>query len=269
MLLVTRVDATPQAPEQIAQRMPYPSARDGGPALQTPEGRLEGHKWGTERHPVEMPARPQRRRNVMLNESQPPLLTYEDFLAYVAPREEDYEFVDGQAVALASPSKPHGRLALAVGATLRAYLAGRPCDVYLHNDVWTGRNARRPDIAVTCDKNDLENDDDVLRAPTLVVEIRSKNRGKDLTRKVAEYQSVSSILDYVVIDSRKRWVRHYYRSSVEKLFVFDHDYIGGRIDLTSIDYTLDIEALYDEARISIKSTNDMLGGRKEESSQRS
>jgi hypothetical protein len=52
----------------------------------------------------------------------------------------------------------------------------------------------------------------------------------------------------VVVDSRKRWVRHYYRGA-QGLFVFDHDYVGGTVRLSAIGLTLDIDSLYTEARI--------------------
>jgi Uma2 family endonuclease len=148
-----------------------------------------------------------------MNDPHAPLITYSDFRAFVADKDGRYEFVDGQAVALASPSKPHGRLAFAVGTRLRAHLAGRRCDVYLDTDVWTGTNARRPDISVTCDEHDISNDDDVLRAPTVLIEILSDNMGADLTDKLTEYQSMKSVEEYAVMDSRKRWVRRYYRSA--------------------------------------------------------
>ncbi len=57
-----------------------------------------------------------------MNDPHAPLITYSDFRAFVADKDGRYEFVDGQAVALASPSKPHGRLAFAVGTRLRDHL---------------------------------------------------------------------------------------------------------------------------------------------------
>ncbi len=183
-----------------------------------------------------------------MNEPQPGLLTYAEFRAFVADKPGRYELVDGHAVALASPSKPHGRLAVSLTNRLSAHLAGRPCDVYADIDVWTGRNARRPDLSVTCDKADLENDDDVLRSPTLLVEILSDNVGDDLKEKLDEYQSMRCVEEYVVIDSRKRWVRHYHRGG-DGLFVFDHDYIAGDVRLASIGFTLAIDALYADSRI--------------------
>jgi Uma2 family endonuclease len=197
---------------------------------------------------TELPNAARKRRRRTMNEPTPALLTYDDFRQFVADKDGRYEFVDGHAVALASPSKPHARLALALGTKLQAHLAPRRCDVYMDTDVWTGHNARRPDLSITCDEHDIENDDDVLRAPTVLIEILSDNLGDDLKEKLDEYQSMPSVEEYVVMDSRKRWVRHYYRSAEGRL-IFDHDYIAGNFRLASIGFIVEIEALYTEARI--------------------
>jgi hypothetical protein len=59
---------------------------------------------------------------------------------------------------------------------------------------------------------------------------------------------MKSVEEYVVMDSRKRWVRRYDRSADGHL-IYDHDSIGGDVRLTSIGFTMPIEALYAEARI--------------------
>jgi Uma2 family endonuclease len=178
-----------------------------------------------------------------------PILTYQDFQRATADLDGRHELVDGQLVALASPSKPHGRLSAILTEQLRVHLKGRPCDVYADTDVWIhAGHARRPDLSVTCDENDITNDDDVLRWPTLLIEILSDNMGDDLKTKLAEYQAMKSVEEYVVVDSCRRWVRHYYRID-DGHFIFDHDYIAGTVRLSSIGFTLDIDSLYAEARI--------------------
>jgi len=143
-----------------------------------------------------------------------PILTYADFQHATANLAGRHELVDGQIVASASPSKPHGRLAGALYARLREHLLGRRCDAYQDIDVWTARTtsgARRPDISVTCDEYDITNDEDVLRSPVLLIEILLDNMGDDLKDKLDEYQALTCVEEYIVLDSRKRWVRHHYR----------------------------------------------------------
>jgi Uma2 family endonuclease len=72
--------------------------------------------------------------------------------------------------------------------------------------------------------------------------------GDDLKDKLDEYQALTSVEEYTVLDSRKRWVRQYHRIDGGH-FIFDHDYIAGTVRFGSIGFTLDIDSLYAEARI--------------------
>jgi hypothetical protein len=65
---------------------------------------------------------------------------------------------------------------------------------------------------------------------------------------VDEYRALSTVEEYAIVDSRKRWVR-LQRKNADGLFVVDADSIGGTARLASIDYTLDIDALYDEVGV--------------------
>jgi len=180
--------------------------------------------------------------------NEPSQLTYQEFLEFIADKDEQYEYVDGHAVAMGRPSKIHQRIALEIGTELKIHLRGQRCDVYLDTRAWTGARDRVPDITVTCSDHDLDSTDEVLRSPKLVIEILSKNRGDDLDAKIDEYESISAIEEYIVIDSRRRWLRRYYRNDHGK-FEFDAVRISGTVRLASVGYTLDIDALYRIVRL--------------------
>ena len=162
-------------------------------------------------------------------------ITYAEFLAFVADKDERYEYVDGHAVAMGAPSDVHQRLVRRLTIALDAHLAGGPCEVLPAPGLWTvpRRRERVPDLVVFCE----------ARTPKLVIEILSPELGVDTTTKVREYQAMSSIEEYVIIDSRKRWVA-VNRRGAEGLFVVDTEHIAGTVRLASIDYVLDIDALY-------------------------
>lgn len=178
---------------------------------------------------------------------------YADFLAYAEAHDGKFEFVDGLIIAHAKPTKRHQRLAIALGNLLAGHVQPRGCDVLPDTTLApsdASDDERAPDLMVTCDKDDLS-DDEVrkVRRPSLVIEILSeRTAADDLGTKLLEYQAIASIREYLVIDSRKRWAVLYIRDSQE-LFVAPRDYIGGSIALASLDYTLELEALYDLARI--------------------
>jgi Uma2 family endonuclease len=167
-------------------------------------------------------------------------ITYAEFLAFTADKDERYEFVDGRAVAMGIPTDEHQRLVKILNRKLDDHFGAGPCEALPSVALWTIERERAPDILVRCRNAANE------REARVTIEIMSSHRGDDLGDKVTEYQSVQSIQNYVVIDSTRHWIRCYTRNS-EGLFVAAKDYIGGLLLIDSITYTLDIDGLYREA----------------------
>jgi Uma2 family endonuclease len=175
-------------------------------------------------------------------------LTYNEFLAFCESRSGRYEYVDGFAIAMAPPSNVHADLANALSFAFTLHLQASPCRVRSGAALSTGKNERVPDILVTCHEDDLRFGNRINRFPKLVVEILSPNIGDDLDRKVDEYQTISSIEDYLIVHSTRRTIVHYHREAAGK-FVFEPIVSSGSIHLASIDYDFDIDALYREANL--------------------
>jgi len=183
----------------------------------------------------------------------PDRISYADFVAYAEAHDGKFEFVNGQIIAQAKPTKRHQRLALALGTLLSNHVQPLGCDVLLDTTLAladASDDERAPDLMVTCDQGDLS-DDEVrkVRRPSLVIEILSERTASDdLGTKLLEFQAISSIQEYLVVDSRKRWAILYIRDA-QGLFIAPRDFIGGTVVLASIDYALDLDALYERARI--------------------
>jgi Uma2 family endonuclease len=188
-----------------------------------------------------------------MEHASPQTLTYQEFLDFIADKDGRYEYVDGHAIAMGTPSDEHQDIALILGSNLREHLRGQNCKVRLAAALWTrGRVAgreRSPDVMVTCDPADLAQGTRLKRRPKLIVEVLSPNEGDDLKAKLDEYEALESVEEYIVIDSTKRFVRRWYKNANGK-FQFDPYYISGLVRFSSIGYTLDIDALYDEVGIA-------------------
>jgi len=184
--------------------------------------------------------------------ASPHTLTYQEFLDFVADKEGRYEYVDGHAIAMGTPSDEHQDIALILGSNLREHLRGQNCKVRLAAALWTrgcveGRE-RSPDVMVTCDPEDLAKGVRLKRRPKLVAEILSPNEGDDLKAKLDEYEAIETVEECIIIESTKRSVRRWYKAPNGK-FQFDPYYISGLVRFASVDYTLDIDALYDEVGV--------------------
>jgi Uma2 family endonuclease len=186
----------------------------------------------------------------MLN---PDRITYADFIAFAEKYEGKAEFVDGQIIAQARPTKRHQRLAEALLHALADHVRARGCDALPDTALALSDDTdeeRSPDITVTCDKGDLSDEEvRTIRRPSLVIEILSETTaGDDLGKKLLQYQAIPSIQEYLVLDSRKRWVVPHVRDA-QGLFVAPRDYVAGLVFLASIELSLNIDALYERARI--------------------
>jgi Uma2 family endonuclease len=174
-----------------------------------------------------------------------PSLTYAEFLDFVAEHpDEQYEYVNGRPVAMGRPSTMHQRIAGEIFAALKAHLRGQRCDVYFDVRTWVGDRDRIPDVAVTCDEYDIAEATNVIHSPKLVIEVVSPKRGDDLDVKIKQYESRPSIEEYVIIDSRRRWLQRHWRDEPLAKFTTDPVRIAGSVILTSVNYMLDIDELY-------------------------
>jgi Uma2 family endonuclease len=182
----------------------------------------------------------------------PDRVSYAEFLAYAESHDGKCEFVGGQIVAQARPTKRHQRLASALLIELAAHVRARGCDVLpdaalaLRDD---SQDERAPDLLVTCDPEDLADEEPrIVRCPCVVIEILSPSTAYvDLKEKLRDYKAIGSVREYLICDSQSRWVRLYrYDNGV---FVAN-DFIGGIVYLASLDFNLDIDALYERARIA-------------------
>lgn len=118
-----------------------------------------------------------------------------------------YQLVDGVPVAMAPPSVRHASIQGRLGGLLDQHLRGRggPCRVLVgvgvqpRSDVeW---NVRIPDIAVDCEtpRADLQ----LVRAPTLLIEILSPGNERLTRANVWIYRDIPSVREILLLYSWK------------------------------------------------------------------
>lgn len=179
----------------------------------------------------------------------PSRLTVAEFIPWELSQEAPHELLEGRVSALPGGTIEHSAVGVAILVALYAHLEGGECRVYHQSMTVTGDSSvRYPDVVVTCDPRDHVPKTIALRYPKLIVEVLSETTAsEDLGPKLREYQALDSLEEYLAIDSRKRWA--------QLLRKTDHGWLlalpvaGGRLELTSVALTLDLDALYDRAAI--------------------
>ncbi len=179
-----------------------------------------------------------------MEQSKPGRTTIAEFETLLATSEDKLELLEGEVVAFAGGSIAHGilcsRLHVAVSAATKS-----PCYTFT-SDVAV-RFADRgtyvfPDVSRTCEA--LEANASYIAAPDLVVEVISpESKARDRGEKLDAYQNIPSVMEYLLVDSRRVWACVFRRMAGG--FWTETTYgLGETVELRTAGATIDVAELY-------------------------
>ncbi|MGB5962026.1 MAG: Uma2 family endonuclease [Coleofasciculaceae cyanobacterium] len=185
----------------------------------------------------------------MIASPQQPYLTPEEYLNIEEQNPIKHEYIDGQIYAMAGASDAHVTIAGNLFALLRSHLRGSGCRVYISDmkaRIETLNRFYYPDVMVTCDSRDQETPT-YKRFPTLIIEVLSDStEAFDRGDKFADYQEISSLREYVLINSKRQRIECFRRND-EGLWVLQSYTAEQRLfKLNSINFEGRLEALYED-----------------------
>lgn len=192
----------------------------------------------------------------MITAAQPPHLTPDDYLQLEARSPVKHEYINGQIVAMAGASDAHVTIALNVAALLRSHLRGTGCRVYI-SDMKVRLDACNcfyyPDVFVTCNPRDQETSI-YKRFPCLIVEVLSDStEAFDRGDKFIHYQTLDSLQEYVLINTRQQRVETFRRNSSGLWVLQPYTADQPTLQLTSIDWSGTLADLYEEVTLETQS----------------
>ncbi|MEN9580224.1 MAG: hypothetical protein RJA70_3233 [Pseudomonadota bacterium] len=166
-----------------------------------------------------------------------------------------HEYVTGEIFAMAGGSVEHSALATAFCGLLFAHLRGTPCRVHssdLRLRIREANVATYADAVVVCDpvEHDPESSSHVTN-PRVVVEVLSPStEDYDRGEKRLYYQMLPSLREYVLVSQDKRSIEVWRRTGRDwARSSYGSDGAAGHVRLDSIDFDLDLNALYDAAGV--------------------
>src|SRR5947207_1194486 len=107
-------------------------------------------------------------------------MTVEDFLALDRERlDQKYEFRNGQMVAMSGGSTNHTIMIGNVYATIHPHLRKSPCAALVEGTLKVEDECYLPDVMVTCNEQDLDENKTYIEHPKLVIEVLSPSNEKD------------------------------------------------------------------------------------------
>lgn len=148
--------------------------------------------------------------------SPQPFLSLEEYLQLEEQSPVKHEYIDGRVHAMVGANDAHVTIALNLATVLRHHVRCSGCRVYLSDMKARIESLNRyfyPDIMVTCDPRDRESPLE-KRFPCLIVEVLSDStEAFDRGDKFADYQSLESLQEYVLISSKRPRVECFRRNA--------------------------------------------------------
>lgn len=175
-------------------------------------------------------------------------LTLEAYLELDRTSEDRWEYVNGQAFAMAA-SPEHNLVKGNVYAALKAALVDRPCIAYPDGQKLstpaTGAY-HYPDVSVYCGRPERDaNDPNAFTNPTLIVEVLSPHTADyDRGGKFVHYRGLPSLQEYVTVSIEERRVERHRRLETAEWLMTER--LDGSIDLASIGVTLPLAPLWSD-----------------------
>jgi Uma2 family endonuclease len=168
--------------------------------------------------------------------------------AEAQPEGARFEFDGSRPVAKPPATVGHNRIGRNIREAIRPRLpAGTPCDTYGPQDAieTVGGALREPDAFIAC--SSPHRNAVAVPAPIVVFEVTSPgrdNRRRDEEDKVDEYESVPSILRYVIVESESRSFRVFHRDPGECAWHPDPPDAIGPIPLPEFGIELALDEVY-------------------------
>ncbi|PZO58337.1 MAG: hypothetical protein DCF15_05485 [Phormidesmis priestleyi] len=181
-----------------------------------------------------------------------PYLSPEHYLALEETSAVKHEYIDGEIYAMAGATDAHVTLTGNLFAELLSHLRGSGCRVYFSDmkaQIEAINRYYYPDVMVTCNSQD-QDEPTFKRHPILIVEVLSDSTtGFDRGDKFADYQTLDSLKEYVLINTHRQRVECFRRNEKGLWVLQTYAPPDTQFELKSVDFTGDLMALYENVKI--------------------
>lgn len=171
-------------------------------------------------------------------------LSVDDYLTFETNGDVRHEYISGMLHAMAGGTSQHNRIAGNIFARFWTLALEKPCRVYQE-----GMKLRvseqvfyYPDVMVVCGAP--EPDPYFETEPCILVEVLSRStKDIDLREKLLSYKSLPSVQLYLIVDSERLAVKHYWREASGTWHYQEHAG-DGDIDLLGLGGILTLPQIY-------------------------
>lgn len=185
----------------------------------------------------------------MVASPQDSYLTPEEYLQMETQSDIKHEYIAGEVYAMAGATDTHVTIALNMAVLLRSHLRGSGCRVYISDMKVKIEEKNRffyPDVMVTCEPQDRENST-YKEYPRLIIEVLSDStEAFDRGDKFADYQTLPSLQEYVLINTKKARIECFRRTEEGLWLLQFYELEVEQFELASVEFTGKINEVYEQ-----------------------
>jgi Uma2 family endonuclease len=168
-----------------------------------------------------------------------------------------HEFYFGQITAMAGGTKRHNLLGKNIARLLEANFEQKGCQIYTSDiklEAIRGKYYPYPDVILSCDKSDTENDLDLLvKNPSVIVEVLSNSTEEnDKGQKLEIYKNIPTLKYYLLVSQYEHKVEVYFRQINDGWGLKIYRKLEDQISLKNIDFEMSLSAIYRGIQLEVK-----------------
>ncbi len=176
-----------------------------------------------------------------------------DYLAMEELSETKHEFFQGEIFAMSGGTFNHSAISGNIYVHLKTALEGRSChpmnsDMRIHTP--SGLDTY-PDVSVYCGEPELSDNQCSFLNPIIIIEVLSPStRSYDRGDKFALYRSISSLRDYILVDSEQYLVEHFRRTENNEWILHEYHDENDTVHLPAIEVDLALSVMYESIQLN-------------------
>ena len=169
------------------------------------------------------------------------IVSLDEYLSFEENSKTKHELIDGEIIAMTGASRHHVLITGNIFRHIANHLAESHCQVFQSDmKLKTEFDCYYPDVFVSCDKNDL--DEQISKQPLIIIEVLSKSTEHiDRGIKLDSYLQLSNLQEYVLVHQDKmhlmifkRVKQNWQLSLLEKNNILELDSINIRVPVTDL-----------------------------------
>lgn len=177
-------------------------------------------------------------------------ITPEAYLEQERRAEFRSEYLNGRIYAMAGASPEHNRISRNTVGEFYVRLKGKPCEAFVSDmrvRVSPSGLYTYPDVLIVCGEMQFVDEKrDTLTNPVVIIEVLSDStEAYDRGQKFAQYQTIESLVDYVLISQKEPRVERFTRQPNNQWLLSTVAGLDTEMSLTAVDCTLRLADIYD------------------------